>query len=326
MAESFANQAQTTLDGAINDSVTSIAVASTAGFPSSGDFRIRVDDEFMLVTGGQGTTTWTVTRECEDAARFPAASHSSGATVTQVITAATLLGLSGFSPRSRIILYDECMPDSASSSITAVRQATGCLPVVSGTGSRFLPSTFHHRVGVIVGLTGTDSTGRAALFGADASSGTNSILIDIDRNIEFGIVSAPDVVPISGVVVYRMGLGDSVTGEPTDGIYFRYKQDVNSGKWQGVCRSNGTESVIDTGITPVSGTYHTFGFIVTGAASVQFYVDGSPVGAAITTNIPSGTSRKTALMPLSMVKSSLTNDWNVYIDAYWYVFDFDSPR
>ena len=53
--------ASTTLPSAINASQTSITVASATGFPASG-FRIRIDDELMNVTGGFGTTTWTVTR------------------------------------------------------------------------------------------------------------------------------------------------------------------------------------------------------------------------------------------------------------------------
>jgi Tfp pilus assembly protein PilX len=54
--------ASTTLASAINASQTTIAVSSASGFPASGTFRIRIDDEEMTVTGGQGTTTWTVTR------------------------------------------------------------------------------------------------------------------------------------------------------------------------------------------------------------------------------------------------------------------------
>jgi Tfp pilus assembly protein PilX len=54
--------ASTTLAAAITSSQTTITVSSASGFPTSGTFRIRIDDEDMTVTGGQGTTTWTVTR------------------------------------------------------------------------------------------------------------------------------------------------------------------------------------------------------------------------------------------------------------------------
>jgi hypothetical protein len=42
-------------------SQTTLTVASATGFPTS-SFSIRIDDEYMTVTGGFGTTTWTVTR------------------------------------------------------------------------------------------------------------------------------------------------------------------------------------------------------------------------------------------------------------------------
>lgn len=80
--EKFANNAQTTLNGTINNSTTSVVVTSATGFPSSGNFRIRVGDEIMLVTAVSGTT-FTVTRGSESTS---AVSHISGVTVTHIIT------------------------------------------------------------------------------------------------------------------------------------------------------------------------------------------------------------------------------------------------
>jgi hypothetical protein len=53
--------ANTTLASAVNATQTTITVNSATGFPTS-SFRVRIDDEYMDVTGGFGTTTWTVTR------------------------------------------------------------------------------------------------------------------------------------------------------------------------------------------------------------------------------------------------------------------------
>ena len=92
-AEQFANNAQTTLNGAITSpTATSIAVSSASGFPSSAQFRILVDSELMLVTSGAGTTTWAVTRGIEGTT---AGTHANGATVTQVLTAGALANLDG---------------------------------------------------------------------------------------------------------------------------------------------------------------------------------------------------------------------------------------
>ncbi len=72
--------ATTTSSGAVTASQTTISVVSATGFPTSGTFRVRVDDEDMTVTAGQGTTTWTVTRGVNGTT---AASHVTGQTVSQ---------------------------------------------------------------------------------------------------------------------------------------------------------------------------------------------------------------------------------------------------
>lgn len=69
--------ASTTLTSAINSSQTTVNVMSAAGFPTS-QYKIRIDDEVMTVTGGYGTTTWTVSRAASDTT---AASHASSQTV-----------------------------------------------------------------------------------------------------------------------------------------------------------------------------------------------------------------------------------------------------
>jgi len=94
--ESYANAplisspstAWTTLNGAIDASVTTVTVASASAFPSSGQYRIAIGDELLLVTAGAGTTSWTVTRGVESTT---AASHANGASVYGVLTAASLL-------------------------------------------------------------------------------------------------------------------------------------------------------------------------------------------------------------------------------------------
>jgi hypothetical protein len=58
---------------------TAITVASASGFPTSGSYYIRIDSEVLQVTGGQGTTTWTVARGQLGTA---AAAHAVGATIT----------------------------------------------------------------------------------------------------------------------------------------------------------------------------------------------------------------------------------------------------
>lgn len=85
--EQFANTYQTTLNdsGGISSGDTSMIVTSATGSPSV-QFRVKIDNELILVTAKSGTT-FTITRGIEGSS---AASHSDGATVTHVLTAASL--------------------------------------------------------------------------------------------------------------------------------------------------------------------------------------------------------------------------------------------
>jgi hypothetical protein len=85
MSENFANEYATTLNGAINNSVTSLVVTTATSAPAA-DFRIKIDDELMLVTAKAGTT-YTVTRGVEGTT---AASHADLAPVTHVLTAESI--------------------------------------------------------------------------------------------------------------------------------------------------------------------------------------------------------------------------------------------
>jgi len=69
--------AETTTTGAMTATQTTVSVASASGFPTS-SFHIRIDDEVMTVTGGFGTTTWTVTR---GSSGTTAKTHVSGQTL-----------------------------------------------------------------------------------------------------------------------------------------------------------------------------------------------------------------------------------------------------
>jgi hypothetical protein len=86
--EQYANNAQSTTTGSINNSSNPVtfSVTSATGFPTAGNFRIIVDSEIMLVTSVSGAS-FTASRAQEGTS---IASHSSGATVTHVLTAASL--------------------------------------------------------------------------------------------------------------------------------------------------------------------------------------------------------------------------------------------
>lgn len=87
--EQYQNNAATTLNGAINNSTTSVVVTSGAVFPSTGDFRLMCEDEIMICTSRSGNTL-TVTRGAEGTT---AASHADTTAIRHGLTAASFLKL-----------------------------------------------------------------------------------------------------------------------------------------------------------------------------------------------------------------------------------------
>lgn len=94
MTEKLASLAQTTLASGISPSATSLTLASSANFPTSGTFRIRMDTvpvsgttELITVGAVSGTTLSSLTRGTEGTT---AQTWIAGSTVTVVLTAAGL--------------------------------------------------------------------------------------------------------------------------------------------------------------------------------------------------------------------------------------------
>lgn len=86
MAEQYENNYETQLNGSINSSVTTLTVDAVPT-TMSGDFRIKIDNEIILVGQVSGSTFVNCLRGQEGTT---AASHSDNAVVTHVLTAAAL--------------------------------------------------------------------------------------------------------------------------------------------------------------------------------------------------------------------------------------------
>jgi lysophospholipase L1-like esterase len=84
--EKFSNNPVTTLNGSIDGVVTSLVVTSAVLFPTLPQFRIRIEDEILLVTGVSGTT-FTVVRGSEGSSNVP---HSNGVEVVHILTAGSI--------------------------------------------------------------------------------------------------------------------------------------------------------------------------------------------------------------------------------------------
>lgn len=89
MAETFANNATGTLNGSITNVATSLVLNAGQGaaFPATGNFRILIDSEIIIVGARSGDTLSSLTRGQEGTA---GAAHNNGATVTHILTKGAL--------------------------------------------------------------------------------------------------------------------------------------------------------------------------------------------------------------------------------------------
>ena len=128
MAEQFVNDPGTILATGCNSSITTIAVGSSAGYPSSGNFRIKIDQEIMIVTAVSGTN-WTVTRGAESTT---ATSHASNASVNHLLTAGGYK--QALADRNCYVVFRAALSQSSVASIGFSYDATGPLAtIVTGT-------------------------------------------------------------------------------------------------------------------------------------------------------------------------------------------------
>jgi FtsP/CotA-like multicopper oxidase with cupredoxin domain len=118
------NPRSTTRPTATTAAQTSVTVASATGFPASGSYYVRIDGEVMQVTGGQGTTTWTVARGQLGTA---AAAHASGATVTVLATDFTA-GFTGLPPGAQNLKVTYKGANCATTTATTCTALTANLP------------------------------------------------------------------------------------------------------------------------------------------------------------------------------------------------------
>ena len=200
----------------------------------------------------------------------------------------------------------------------------GIVGSVSGSGAALSSGAgAGNHPGVVVLSTGTTATGSASLYG----SGSPSSVLAGGGAIRFGAVVKLDALSTpSQTFAARLGLGDSAASDGTDGIFFRYTDAANGGRWLAVARSNNVESTVDTGVA-ADTNFHTFEFAVdAGGTSVQFLVDGIAVGAPITTNIPAAAGRETGLRPAALTKTVGLTARTLRMDAYWYQFEFTTVR
>lgn len=187
----------------------------------------------------------------------------------------------------------------------------GLISSIAGIGAGNSVSTTpdQNHPGVAAPTTGTSSSGQAALrshfsayrFGGGQYYFATSLRLPVLSNG-------------SDDFIYYAGFGDSVTSEPSDGCYFRYNDNQASGQWQGVCRNNDVEAST-AGVTIQANTWYRLEIIVNPSGNTaSFFVNGTKIGADITSEIPTAAGRETGLICHNIRKTSGSNARTAEVD------------
>lgn len=151
----------------------------------------------------------------------------------------------------------------------------------AGTGASSQSGTYgedntERAIGVIQYDTGTTTTGRAGL----GAVSTNALAV-AQTALRFAARVAMEALSNpTETFVKLIGFGQfyNQAGEGTNGLYFRYTDLQNGGRWEAVSRGGGADlTAIDTGVAP-DLDYHVFEIRVNEAGNLaQFFIDGNEV-------------------------------------------------
>jgi hypothetical protein len=204
---------------------------------------------------------------------------------------------------------------------------TGISPVTANNGTVTVTTADADAPGIIRLTTVTSSNAQAAV-----RLGVSTLLLG------GGVLTYSWRVRVSALSItadeysLRAGLGDSTTGEPTDGVYFCYDHLTDGDFWSIKTASNTsvTKKVMDgTSGNPTQAVlantwYRLTATVNAAASSVSYWINGTLMGT-ITTNIPSGAGRQTApffAVVRSAGSTSLTHD----ADYYWQYMKLTTAR
>jgi Tfp pilus assembly protein PilX len=179
--------ASTTLLSAVNSTQTTINVVSTTGFPTT-SFRLRIDDEAMTVTGGFGTTTWTVARAANGTT---AAAHASGQSVVQD-DAGTSGELSWNATTKTLTALGTIYIDGSA------KVSNGALNAYNGQATLYLSGTFLQSGSLCGGISGS-----ACAFSA---WNPNTEMLTIVANGSGGQVTPGDSIQLDNNWSFQGGL------------------------------------------------------------------------------------------------------------------------
>lgn len=265
--------------------------------------------------------------------------------ITQVINTSTTVGIGTFNYHNGFVLYDTFMHLHQTVGVTSdvvggdtwwslIRnvgggQITGQGPELDGSNQDPV-----NRCGFAEITFGNGATDDVALYkGGDGSVITGGCL-NAGKNHGLVIFEWSVYIPVlsDGTNRYSLSLGLANTPKPGNvGVYFRYSDNVNSGKW--FLRQqdgSGDTTETDSGVTVAASTWYNLRAeidAVGGATSIRWYINGTLVATVGTSfpgsaNITSNTRMSPFVRCLKTLGTTLTS---LYIDYFYCSKKFATP-
>lgn len=125
----------------------------------------------------------------------------------------------------------------------------------------------------------------AYMFLADGSTTSRPIVLGSGTytvNWVFKILT----LSTAGLYTLNIGLGDTNNAAQQNGVYFSYTDSVNTGNWTLTTASGGVRTSVDSTVAAATGWVN-LGVKVVNNTSCTYFINGTQVGSAIVTNIPS---------------------------------------
>lgn len=185
-----------------------------------------------------------------------------------------------------------------------------------------------------VGTYGTDAAGTVTCITQSNAAATAAIITRFDQvrfglNVEYTLwsrVLLPFLSNGTDRFIVRSGFINSIGSDGTNGVFFRYVDNANGGRWLCVCRSNNTETTVDSGVAATLDVWVWLRIKVIGdGGQAIFSINGTDV-ATITTNIPTGSGRECDVCPLQVQRTIGTAFRSTAIDTALLQIDWLTPR
>lgn len=198
--------------------------------------------------------------------------------------------------------------------------------ITSGGNVDHNNTSIARRPGIVNVNTGTNTAGKLDWMQSDGTTAIVDFRL-VDTELVMGSYAQVNALS-DGTNRYVLRNSGFVStnnfGGSHSGAFFRYTDNVNSGKFEAVTRLTSSETATDTGVTFAAATWYKFEIRIPAAADeVEFYINDSLV-ATNTTNLPANTS--VGLLVASMQKTAGTTSRQLQVDAYWMTLHFTTSR